>query len=176
MQELGLRAPYLRRADTRPDTSARSGGPSGCAPLWPQSAWLSRAGPGARIARIPDALPEPEIPAPRAVGVDECGTRKGRHYSSALVDIETRRPVDLLPDRETSSLAALLADRPGIEFVCRDRAPFFAEGASVGVPQAVQVADRWHLWHNLSEAAERAVAQHRRCLRALVPAAPETRA
>ncbi|WP_329021686.1 MULTISPECIES: hypothetical protein [unclassified Streptomyces] len=50
---------------------------------------------------------------------------------------------------------------------------FFAEGASVGAPQAVQVADRWHLWHNVSEAAERAVAQHCRCLRALVTAAPD---
>jgi transposase len=57
--------------------------------------------------------------------------------------------------------------------VCRDRAPFFAEGATAGAPQAVQVADRWHLWHNLSEATERSVAQHRRCLRALVPTVPE---
>lgn len=45
-------------------------------------------------------------------------------------------------------------------------APFFAEGAAADAPQAVRVADRWHLWHNLSEAAERAVAQHRHCLRA----------
>ncbi|WP_329164293.1 transposase [Streptomyces sp. NBC_01267] len=79
------------------------------------------------------------------------------------MDVETRRPVDLLPDRESSSLAAWLAQRPGIEVVCRDRAPFFAEGAAVGAPQAVQVADRWHLWHNLSEAAERSIAQHRQC-------------
>ncbi|WP_419248626.1 ISL3 family transposase [Streptomyces melanogenes] len=95
------------------------------------------------------------------VGVDEYATRKGRHYGTVLVDVETRRPVDLLPDREASSLAVWLAERPGIEIVCRDRAPFFAEGASAGAPQAVQVADRWHLWHNLSEAAERTVAQHR---------------
>ncbi|MET8940354.1 hypothetical protein ABZX28_25580 [Streptomyces rubiginosohelvolus] len=54
--------------------------------------------------------------------------------------------------------------------ICRDQAPFFAEGATVGAPQAILVADRWHLWH---EAAERAVAQHRRCLRALVTAAPD---
>ncbi|MFC8226317.1 transposase [Streptomyces sp. NPDC057287] len=119
-----------------------------------------------------DALPEPEVPASRVVGVDEYATRKGRHYGTGLVDVETRRPIDMLPDRESSSLAACLAQRPGIEVVCRD--PFFAGGAAVGAPQALQVADRWHHWHNLIEAAERSIAQHRRCLRVLIPETPET--
>ncbi|MFE5668601.1 ISL3 family transposase [Streptomyces niveus] len=125
------------------------------------------------VLRLVDALPEPEVAAPRVVGVDEYATRKGRHYGTVLVDIETRRPIDLLPGREASSLAAWLAERPSVEVICRDRAPFFAAGASAGAPQAVQVAARRHLWRNLSEAAERAAAQHRRCLQALIPAALE---
>lgn len=115
------------------------------------------------VLRLVSALPEPDLPIPRVVGVDEYATRKGQHYGTVLVDVETRRPVDLLPDREASTLAAWLAERP-----VRGRLPrpgsVFAEGAAVGAPQAVQVADRWHLWHNMGEAAERAVAQHRRCL------------
>ncbi|MER5601590.1 ISL3 family transposase [Streptomyces sp. NPDC002265] len=121
------------------------------------------------MLRLVEALPDPEVPAPRVVGVDEYATRKGRHYGTVLVDVESWRPVDLLPDREASSLAAWLVKRPGAEVVCRDRAPFFTEGATTGAPQAVQVADRWHLWHNLSEAAERCVADHRGCLRVLAP-------
>ncbi|MCX5395309.1 transposase [Streptomyces sp. NBC_00094] len=180
-----MRTSHVRRADTWPDP--KNGQRTERLSSTLAAIGLALAGrAGSRLAaivgvsvsrstvlRLVDALPEPEVPAPRVVGVDEYATRKGRHYGTVLVDIETRRPVDLLPDRESSSLAAWLAQRPGIEVVCRDRAPFFAEGASVGAPQVVQVADRWHLWHNLSEAAERSIAQHQQCLRVLVPETPE---
>ncbi|MFB6837849.1 transposase [Streptomyces sp. NPDC056361] len=65
------------------------------------------------VLRLVQTLPDPEVLAPRVVGVDEYATRKGRHYGTVLVDVESRHPVDLLPDREASSLAAWLVKRPG---------------------------------------------------------------
>lgn len=105
------------------------------------------------LLRLIASLPDPATAVPRVVGVGEYARRKGCVYGTVPVDVETHRSVDLLPDREADTLAAWLAERPGIEIVCRDRAHFFAEGATRGAPQTLQVADRWHLWRNLGEAA-----------------------
>ncbi len=106
---------------------------------------------------------------PRVLSVDDWAKRKGKTYGTILVDLEQHRVVDLLPDRTSESLATWLQDHPGVEVITRDRSTAYAEGATQGAPDAIQVADRWHLLKNLVDTVGDVLARHRGRLSRTVP-------
>ena len=97
----------------------------------------------------------PQHPVPRVLGVDDWAFRKGQTYGTILIDMERGIPIDLLPDRDADTFKQWLQDHPGVEIISRDRGDCYVKGATEGAPQAVQVADRFHLTQNLREALSR---------------------
>ncbi len=94
----------------------------------------------------------PKQAAPRVIGIDDWAWRKGQRYGTVVCDLERRRIIDLLPDREVATVQAWLSARPSIEYVARDRGAGYGAAATNGLPGARQVADRWHLMENASAA------------------------
>lgn len=108
------------------------------------------------VHRAPLDPPQP----PRVVGIDDWSWRKGHRYGTIICDLERHCPIDVLADRSADSVEAWFKAHPGVEIISRDRATAYAEGARKGAPQAIQVADRWHLLGNLEEALEDLLAPH----------------
>jgi len=102
------------------------------------------------------------VQSPRVLGIDDWAWKKGHRYGTILCDLEKRKVIDLLPDRQAATVEKWLRQHPGVEIVSRDRGGIYAEAARNAASAAVQVADRWHLLRNLSEALRHALAPHHR--------------
>jgi transposase len=121
-----------------------------------------------RVVRRRARLPTARL---QVIGIDDWAWRKNHRYGSIVCDLERRRVVALLPDREIATVAAWLADHPEINVVSRDRGGGYGEAAAKALPEAIQVADRWHLMENASAAFADAVRQSMRPIRAAIGAA-----
>lgn len=118
------------------------------------------------LLRMIRNAPEREDTPPRVLGVDDWAKRKGHSYGTILVDQEIGEPIDLLPECSAASLEAWLKAHPGVEVITRDRSGEFIKAATEGAPEALQVADRWHLLKNLRDNLTKWLENRRTCLKA----------
>ncbi len=125
------------------------------------------------LLRLIRRLPLPKRPPPRLLGVDDWAWRKGTQYGTVLCDLERGHIIDILPDRERDTLVKWLQQQPGVELITRDRSKPYSEAATLGAPQAQQVADRWHLLKNLREKLQIQLRLYKTLLRWLPAPLPE---
>lgn len=109
-----------------------------------------------RIMEIPDEARASVV----YLGIDDFAFRRGYQFGTILVDLESHRPIDVLPDRRAETAAAWMRDNPDIHVVSRDRASAYAKAAAEAVPQAIEVADRFHVCKNLTEATQLLLARY----------------
>jgi transposase len=119
------------------------------------------------MLRLLRQTPQSAYATPRVLGVDDFARRKGTTYGTILVDLEKHLPIEVLPSRSADALAAWLRLHPGIEIITRDRSTEYTRGITEGAPQAIQVADRFHILCNLRDALERVLDQNRAKLSAV---------
>jgi transposase len=117
-------------------------------------------------------LPVAPLRVPRVIGIDDFALKRRHRYATIVIDAETGERIDVLPDRSADTVAKWLREHPGAAYVCRDGSGSYGEAIRRALPQAVQVSDRWHLWHNLCDKTLASVRGHAVCWATVNPARP----
>lgn len=119
----------------------------------------------ATIIRLVRQLDTSVTTTPRIIGIDDWAFRKGRTYGTIIVDHESGKPIDLLPSSAGSVVKEWLEKHPSIEVITRDRSGEYRAAITQALPQATQIADRWHLLKNMGETIERHISKRYKSLR-----------
>jgi len=109
---------------------------------------------GDTLIRVVRCTPQVEVTAPEVMGVDDWAYRKGQRYGTLILDHERRRPIDLFEGRTALDLANWLRQHPGSQIITRDRSTEYATAITEVSPNVQQIADRWHLLHNMRQAVK----------------------
>ena len=118
----------------------------------------------ATMIRLIRQLDTPVTTTPRIIGIDDWAFRKGRTYGTIIVDHELGKPIDLLPSSAGNDVKEWLEKHPSIEIVTRDRSGEYRDAITQALPEATQIADRWHLLKNMGETIERHVSKRYKSL------------
>ena len=120
------------------------------------------------LLRVVRRRGSPRFVPPTVIGIDDWAWRRNQRYGTLICDLERRRTIALLPDREPATAEAWLSEQPQIKLIARDRGGGYALAATKALPEATQVADRWHLMENASRAFVDAVRKSMRQVRAAI--------
>ncbi len=115
------------------------------------------------IRRILKAPPS-EVVAPRVIGIDDFALRRGQVYGTLMIDLERRKALDMIPSREAADVAEWLKKYPKVEVVSRDRSPIYANAVNQALPNAEQIADRFHIIKNIFEVLEKILHRERKTI------------
>src|SRR5450755_1786468 len=123
--------------------------------------YLSIPGSSDTILRLVKQTELPVVCSPRVVGIDDWSWKRRLRYGTLICDLENNTPIDVLPDRSVETVSAWFESHPTVEIVSRDRSSEYAAGISKGAPQALQVADLWHIGKNLADSISTLLARCR---------------
>ena len=110
--------------------------------------YLSIPGSPDTLLRLVKLSKLPPVSSPHVVGIDDWSWKRRLRYGTLIGDLQNNTPIDVLPDREVETVSAWFENHPTVEIVSRDRSSQYAAGISKGAPQALQVADLWHIGKN----------------------------